>query len=845
MTHNLHTARRWRTAALTAVLACGTMFAAACGDDDTPPTQADGDFTFAVSPTTLTIAQGESAPVTATVTRTGGFAGAITGTVEGLPAGVTLTPLSIATGSNTGQVTVSVASTAAAGTYTITVKANGTGVAEKTATVNLTVTEVAQPTLSITLNPASLSIAAGAMDSSLATVTRGGGFTGALTLAAAGAPTGVTVTTSAIAADNTTSRVVVTVDSTVAPGSYAVTLTATGTGVADATSMLTVNVVAAAGYEVSFTPDSLDIAPGAQDTTSVGISRSGGFTGALTFAVDSTVPSGITVTLPSAPVAGDTASLTVAVSDSVAAGTYSVSINISGTDVPAQTKMLTIVVPDLGGLTLTATPASPSLTQGQSTPITIGIARTAPFTAPVTFAVTGLPAGVTAAIQPDSAAGDSAVLTLTAANAAALGTANVKVLGSGGGVTSDTLTIPVMVVAGTGGGTGNVTYSFCADDSLPVYVAYQDGTGDWMRATAGADSTYTFDIASGKGGVAVVRPSTGTTTTSTVMYGTVAELNGMGMGACTTPATPGRSFTGTVAGTGLTDFVSIVAGGATATVAPAGSVYSLMNVSNDPFDLLASRFAVSAMANAKFIIRRNLNPANNSALAVLDFSAPEAFDPVARTVTIGNGLGENLTVFAQYVLTGGASGGAYFTGATPSDSTVRTWYGVPDSMRAAGDLHLLGVTAVDGGLNQRSRTLLTAFGAAVDQTVSLPAALVGPTVVNAGTMGGNAQLRATYQQQADYDSYWSVEYAQTGTNGSDITVTKTKDYVASTGPVVLETPNLTALADWNTNWGIVPGTPVTWVFVASGWDTGFGLGSSTPVAGSQSRTATAGGDITP
>lgn len=546
--------RKWRLGAL-ALTACGTLLLGACGDDADPPTGTDGDFTFAVSPTSLSIARGGSAPVTATVTRSGGFAGAITGSVEGVPGGVTLTPLAIPTGSNSGQVTVSVADTVTAGTYTITVRANGTGVTEKTATVALTITAANSPTLSFTLNPAALNIAVGSQDSTQATVTRGGGFADSVSFAVTGAPAGMTVTAPVVAASGTTGMVVVAVGDSVAPGNYSLTLTARGTGVDSATSTLAVTVASAADYALSLTPDTINVAPGAAGTSLIGISRSGGFADSLRFSVDTTTPAGITVTVSSAPIGGDSTTVSVAVDSTVAAGTYPIGLTVMGTGVPTRTLTLTVVVPsaagytvsltpdtlsmspgtartsvigitrtggfadslvfsvdtmtpagitvtldsapiggdsttvsvavdstvavgsypieitvmgagvptrtltltvvvgNFGSFTLTASPASPMLARQDSTAVTINIARMAPHTAPISFAVTGLPTGVTAAFVPASASDSTATMMLYASDAATLGAATLMLTGTGGGVTSTALSVPLTVTAATGGRT--------------------------------------------------------------------------------------------------------------------------------------------------------------------------------------------------------------------------------------------------------------------------------------------------------------------------------------------------------------------------------------------------------
>lgn len=824
-----------------ALVACGTLLLAACGDDD-PPTGTEGDFTFAVSPTTLSIAQGASAPVTATVTRTGGFAGAITGTVEGVPGGVTLTPLAIPTGSTSAQVTVSVADTVTAGTYTITVRANGNGVTEKTATVALTVTAASQPTLSVTLNPAALNIAVGSRDSTQATATRGGGFADSVSLAVSGAPVGMTVTAPVIGASGTTSMVIVAVSDSVAPGDYPLTITASGTGVESAISTLAVTVTSAKDYALSLTPDTLRLPLRGSGTSVIGITRSGGFSDSLTFALDTTPPTGITVTLPTTPIVADTTTVAVSLDSTVVAGSYPIQINVTGPGVPERTLVLTVVVTDLGNFTLTTTPASPMLARGDSTSVMINIARTAPHVAPITFTVTGLPAGVTASIQPDSARDSTATMMLVASDSAALGATTLTLTGMGGGVTAMPLSVPLTVTAATSGA-GNVTYSFCTADFVPLYVAYQDGDGAWNRATAGANNTYTFNIASGAGGVAVVKPTVGMSTSSSITFGTVAELNAIGGDQCTTPAT-GRSFTGTVAGTSGTDFVRIVAGNAVGLVVSPATSYSLSNVTNNPFDLLATRFATNGALTARFIVRRELDPAANSELAVLDFESAEAFAPVARTLTIDNGLGEDMSVYSSLVLKGGAAGGVFYSEAAQTPATARTYYGLPEDKRVSTDLHVLGVTAVSSANAENTRTLVRVLAEAVDVNVALPAMLTAPTVANAGANGGNVRLQTTWPVQNDYDQYWSVNYLQSGADGVDVQLTMSKGYLGGSGPVRLATPDLTGLPGWNTAWGVKPGTAASWVFSASGWTTGFSS-TSGYTAGSESRAATTRGEVTP
>jgi hypothetical protein len=475
--------------------------------------------------------------------------------------------------------------------------------------------------------------------------------------------------------------------------------------------------------------------------------------------------------------------------------------------------------------------------------VTITITRVAPHVAPISFAVTGLPAGVAAVFQPDPASGNTSTLTLSATAGATVGAASLLITGTGGGVSSPPLTVPLDVTA-AGGGSGNVTFAFCPADGLPVFVAYRDLNGSWTRGTGNASNEYTFALPSGSGGVAVVT-NDGVLTSTDIWYGTVAELNLFGNDQCDTPA-GGRTVTGSVAGTGLTDFVSIVAGGATATVQPFSSGFTLQNVASGPFDLLATRFTLGAAAAGRFIIRRDLDPANNAVLPVLDFASPEAFDPVARTATITNALGQDVGLFGLFLLKGGASGGSYFNDLNFSPITSRTWYGVPSNRLASTDLHLVSaVTQVGGDAPTSTRSVLRAVRDPVDLTLALPANLGDPVVSVAGSVGGNVAMQTAYAPQPDYLDSWSLSLSQLGPNPVEVSVTMAKGYDDGTNLIVLGVPVFTnGVGGFDPNWGLKPGLEIEWTFIASGYS---GLSATTGnfLDGAQFRSASRSGTITP
>ncbi len=119
------------------------------------PPPPNGDFSLAASPSTVSVAQGATAPSTITSTISGTFNSAISLAVTGLPTGVTavLSPNSInAPGSGTSTLTFTASGTATLGPATLTVTGIGGGFIHTT-TIALTVTPPPPPPSSLTPIP--------------------------------------------------------------------------------------------------------------------------------------------------------------------------------------------------------------------------------------------------------------------------------------------------------------------------------------------------------------------------------------------------------------------------------------------------------------------------------------------------------------------------------------------------------------------------------------------------------------------------------------------------------------------------------------------------------------------
>lgn len=205
---------------------------------------------LSLSTNSLSLAEGGSGTVTVTISRSGGYTGSVSLTLEGAPAGVTggFQPASLASGQTSSTLTIDAAAAAAAGQGTLTVRASGAGVDAKTATLSLTVTAAAQPDFSMAASPATVTVRQGESATSTVNITRKGGFAGSVALAVSGAPAGVTAT---LASANTTEGTVgltVAASSSAATGSYTLTITGTATGVTGSrTATLGVSVSAGSG----------------------------------------------------------------------------------------------------------------------------------------------------------------------------------------------------------------------------------------------------------------------------------------------------------------------------------------------------------------------------------------------------------------------------------------------------------------------------------------------------------------------------------------------------------------------------------------------------------------------
>ena len=272
-----------------------------------------------------------------------GFTGDVSLALSGLSASQaswSFSPPVIAGGSGSAQLTVSTATSIAAGTYPLTITATS-GAAVHSAAAALVVT--APPDFTLSATPASRSVVAGAGATYTVGVASLNGFADNVALSLTGLPSGVgTATfTPQVVAGAGSSQLTVTTSPTAPGGTYPLTITGTAGGVTHAVAVTL--VVSARDFALSVSPSSVAISRGQSAKYTVGVSVVGGSVGNVSLAVAG-LPTGTMAVVSPNPVGSPGSStLTVKTTASTKRGTYSLRITgTSGSLVHTATVTLTV-----------------------------------------------------------------------------------------------------------------------------------------------------------------------------------------------------------------------------------------------------------------------------------------------------------------------------------------------------------------------------------------------------------------------------------------------------------------------------------------------------------------------
>jgi subtilase family serine protease len=310
-------------------------------------------------------------------------------------------------------------------------------------------------TASFTLSdsPSSLSITQGGSGTSTVTVTDVNGFTGSVTLAASGLPSGVTA---GFGTNPTTGTSVLTLtaSSTATTGTSTVTITGTsGSLTATTTLALTVSATATPNFTIAASPASVTVTQGASGTSTITITSTGGFSSATTLSATG-LPSGVTAafsTNPVTPAANGSVPSTLTLTASAAATVGTATVTITGTSGSlTHSTTIALTVNSSSGtknFTLSLSPASFTIDERGSVSTTLTVTSVNGFNSAVSLSVNEFPSGVTATasanpVTPPANGSTTVTLTWSASRRAPTGTTTIELIGTSGSLTNE---IPVTI----------------------------------------------------------------------------------------------------------------------------------------------------------------------------------------------------------------------------------------------------------------------------------------------------------------------------------------------------------------------------------------------------------------
>lgn len=231
---------------ITATLAL-LLIPLAIGCSDSGVTEPATDrITVETSTSATAMSAGESSTINITVTRPVGYDGPLTLTAQNLPSGITasFSPSVLDAGESASTLILTADANAPDGSGALIVQASGTDVTPQTATITVTVGDVAEVgSYSMTVVPGSISLPKGGSGSALVAISRTGNYAGAISIDISGFPAGVNAFVSPGSTSGSSASINVTVDPTVLPGTYSATVMASSADAGSQTATLSVTVM--------------------------------------------------------------------------------------------------------------------------------------------------------------------------------------------------------------------------------------------------------------------------------------------------------------------------------------------------------------------------------------------------------------------------------------------------------------------------------------------------------------------------------------------------------------------------------------------------------------------------
>ena len=294
-----------------------------------------------------------------------------------------------------------------------------------------------QPDFTVSAGPASQIVAQNSSTTFNVSVTAVNNYTGTVSFSVTGLPAGATASFAPPSVVNAgTSVLTITTAATTAQGSYPLSIIGSD-GTVGHTAHVTL-IVGNPNFTVAASPTSQSVIQGNSASYTVTQTAVNNYAATVSYSV-SGLPAGATAAFtPASVAASGTTTLSVSTAATTPAGSYT--LTITGTDgTLTHTASVTLIVTAID-FSLSASPASQSVNQGNSTSYTVTETGINGYVGTVSYSVTaGLPAGATATFVPATTTG-SGTTTLTVATSATtpVGTYTLTISGTDGTLTHTT-----------------------------------------------------------------------------------------------------------------------------------------------------------------------------------------------------------------------------------------------------------------------------------------------------------------------------------------------------------------------------------------------------------------------
>ncbi len=575
---------------------------------------------------------------------------------------------------------------------------------------------------------------------------------------------------------------------------------------------------------ITVSPQSSELEQGQAVEVTVTVSRGGGYTGAVSLSFTGLV-TGVQGTSGSIPSGSTQGTLTLTALETAPLGAISAQIVAAGSGVASVQRAFNVTITEMpvGTFGLSINPDAVSLEQGAAGSAQVTVDRSGGFTGPVTLAVEGAPAGLSATLAQTTVTGTEATLDLAPTGALAPGVYDLTIRGTGERAPSVETTLALTVTLSA----VQVSWELCEGRISGDWFAVRDGDGTWRRIVPNG-RTFDFEFRGERGAIAYVQePEPG----DRVVFVSLLSRDDFQIDDPVLASFPCVDQTRTLnvaaapaLANGAEFAAAAVDNSSSGLYGPGSAVLSFDRLPAGPLDLAGAYgqllFPSGVFDVFRFFLSRGIDPASGSTVG-MDFNGPNSFAPVPIDVTLANPNGQPATLSGA-LGTSRLQAVLFETSRTPTTSWVLP---IPPASRLLPEDILVATISTEGDFDAPGdRYLVTeqVFRGEDDLTLTLGPELAGVSFSDGGSTT-SFRGRVQYAVQEEYGNLLLTVFGYEVAGNSTIhTLTASKRYLG--GNDLDETfPDLSTIDGWDPAWELPTGVPIDARFAAFGWTGDVGL----------------------